>query len=857
MDESGLTERVVTLRGNDLLRLADPGACWRVESGSLGIFAVSTTSEGGPGRRRFFFEVGTGELLIGVGPTPPGAPEIVAVALEPSTLRREPAAGEEQPSSWKTQWAAILGGDEAPGGLARRVAELVAREAEAEAEQARESDRRGREETQGALAELGTVLARGTDSLPVGEELFLVAHVVARASGITLRRPPPGRAGERGDAVERIAAAAHVRARRVLLEAGFERGGGGPLVAFIADERRPVALVPRPSGAYDLFDPRTRTRRPLDRASAVRLEPGAYLFYRPLTQEDTSGLGLLRFALHGRRRELARLVTYATAVTLFSMFTPQALALLVDGAIPSGEWGLVLQLGLGLLAAAVGSAAFRLAQGAALMRIETAADVAAQAAVWDRLLKLQLSFFRRFSTGDLLSRVTAVSQIRASLSGTTFRTLLDGAVAWLNLGLLLYYSPRLAVVGVAVAVLSALLTIASGLGILRVQRRILELRGRSFGFLVQLVNGVAKLRVAAAEERAFAQWVRRYAELLRLELRQGLIQDRVETGNLVLSSAASIVLFAAASTLLAAPGREGTLSVGVFLAFNVAFGTFVAAVASLSNTVTDVLSIAILRERARPIFEAVPEVTLARADPGRLTGEVELEDVVFQYRGDGPMVLSGVRLRAEPGAFVAVVGPSGSGKSTLFRLLLGFESPRSGAVYYDGQDLAGLDVEAVRRQLGVVLQGGRINAGSIFDNVVCGAQLTLHEAWEAAEAAGFAEEIAAMPMGLHTVISEGGTNLSGGQRQRLLLARALVHRPRLLLLDEATSALDNETQAIVSASLARLKVTRLVIAHRLSTIRQAQRIYVLSGGRVVQEGSFPELAACEGLFARMMARQVA
>ena len=214
-------------------------------------------------------------------------------------------------------------------------------------------------------------------------------------------------------------------------------------------------------------------------------------------------------------------------------------------------------------------------------------------------------------------------------------------------------------------------------------------------------------------------------------------------------------------------------------------------------------------------------------------------------------------MRAAPGEFIAVVGPSGSGKSTLFRLMLGFESPQAGTVYYDGQDLGGLDVQSLRRQMGVVLQGGRINSGSLFDNIVCGTQISLNDAWEAARATGFADEIEAMPMGMHTIISEGGTNLSGGQRQRMLLTRALVHKPRLLLLDEATSALDNQTQAVVSESLERLQVTRIVIAHRLSTVRRADRIYVLAGGRISQEGGFDELAAQPGLFARLMARQMA
>jgi len=413
------------------------------------------------------------------------------------------------------------------------------------------------------------------------------------------------------------------------------------------------------------------------------------------------------------------------------------------------------------------------------------------------------------------------------------------------------------IIALAVALLSGALTVGSGLLILRCYRQILELKGRFFGLLVQLINGVSKLRVAAAEERAFGQWARAYAELARLELRQARIQDHVQVANVALATGSAIALFAVAAALVRDAGAGPAITTGVFLAFNVAFGTFISSTVGLSNTITDVMAIAILRERAKPILEELPEVNERKADPGLLQGRLEIDHVVFQYRDDGPIILDGVSVRAEPGEFIALVGPSGSGKSTLLRLILGFETPQSGSIFFDGQELGGLDVYSVRRQLGVVLQQGRINSGSLFENIVCGTQIPLNDAWEAARATGFEDEIAAMPMGMHTIISEGGTNLSGGQRQRLLLTRALVHKPRLLMLDEATSALDNQTQAVVSESLEQLAVTRIVIAHRLSTIRKADRIYVVESGRIAQQGSFDELSQQEGLFARLMARQMA
>jgi len=838
----------LTLRGNELLPLDDPHRGWIVESGSIGLFRVGH-DQGTPGSRHFLFEVGAGDALFGIGRPEPGSPGVVAVAIDSCRLTRLGGeAAEALVSQWKQRWGDALGltDDQAQGTLDvfHRLVLLcldreARREAEEEVERFEEAGSRSREMTREAVGELTSLLTPHDEALPPGSDLFLAAYVVGQANGITLRRPAQWREDvSRSDPVELIAAASHVRSRKVLLHDGWMNSDCGPLLAFTAEERKPLALIPVTPGKYQVFDPLTRRRVPLVEETAAALDPQAHVFYRPLPERATSGVELIRFALRGRSKDLLVLLGAAGAATILGMFTPQATALLVDYAIPDADRSMLFQLGLGLFAAAFGAAAFRFTQGIAMMRVETSADVITQSAVWDRLLGLQLSFFRRFSTGDLLSRVTAITQIRAYLSGTTLRTLFSSVVALLNLGLLLYYSPTLTIIALAVALLSGALTVGSGLMILRCYRQILELRGRFFGLLVQLINGVSKL-------------------LARLELRQARIQDHVQVANVALSTGSAIALFAVAAALVRDAGEGPAITTGVFLAFNVAFGTFISSTVGLSNTITDVMAIAILRERAKPILEELPEVNERKADPGLLQGRLEIDHVVFQYRDDGPIILDGVSVRAEPGEFIALVGPSGSGKSTLLRLILGFETPQSGSIFFDGQELGGLDVYSVRRQLGVVLQQGRINSGSLFENIVCGTQIPLNDAWEAARATGFEDEIAAMPMGMHTIISEGGTNLSGGQRQRLLLTRALVHKPRLLMLDEATSALDNQTQAVVSESLEQLAVTRIVIAHRLSTIRKADRIYVVESGRIAQEGSFDELSQQEGLFARLMARQMA
>ena len=699
--------------------------------------------------------------------------------------------------------------------------------------------------------------------------LLAAARLVGNALDSEVRAPPAGDAERPGrQAVEAIARASHLKFRRVLLSGEWWKSDCGPLLGELEDGARPVALLRDEGRGYFIVDPEAGTRTRVDANTSLSLAPQAVMLYRRLPDDARSPWDLVRFSMRGRGGDLAFIIVLALATTLLGMITPQATAVIMDTAIPDANERLLIEIGLGLLAATVGIALFGLAQSIVTIRVGIGTDAVTQPAVWDRLLNLRMSFFKRFASGDLLSRAMAVSEVNHEFNGQTMRTLLAGFMSLLNLGLLYYYSARLAMVAVALGLVVGIASVIAGLFIRRHYRELMELQGHFFGLVVQLVSAVSKIRVAGAQRRAFALWARRYSEQLSLTLRAQQGEDYTTLLNQAVPVISSMLLFWFGVQMLgggAEAAQQGgqqsaaapALTVGIFLAFNTAMGTFLSGATSLSYTLLDTLDTLAKARRMRPLLEAEAEVDDSKVNPGRLDGEIEISHVDFRYDPEGEKILDDVSLKVSPGEFVAFTGPSGSGKSTVFRLLLGFETPEAGAVYYDGRDLAGLDVMAVRRQLGVVLQSGRINAGSIFDNVASGAPLSLDQVWEAVEDAGFRDDVTEMPMGLHTVISEGGTNLSGGQRQRLLIARALAMHPKVLLLDEATSALDNRTQAIVSASLERRKVTRLVIAHRLSTIRNADRIYVLDRGRVVETGSFDELLAQRGVFASMIARQVA
>ncbi len=707
--------------------------------------------------------------------------------------------------------------------------------------------------TEKALQELASIF-NPTADIPQGNTPLLIAvGAVGKAMGITIR--PPAKS-ETSHTLETIARASGFHTRQVTLTPYWWKKDCGALLGFTKEENLPVALLPVKATQYELLDPRELTRTPINRNTAPKLASYAYTFYRPLPDKEITIFDLLKFAFRGRSADLIKICWVGIGATLLGMLTPQITGILIDYAIPDANRKLLIQMGLGLLSASFGVTIFQLAQSFAILRMQTQVSFDTQAAVWDRLLKLKPAFFRQYSTGDLHNRVSAITQIRDRLNGSILRTIFTSLFSLLNLGLLIFYSFPLALIAIAVALIAIIITTVSGLIIRRKMRPLQQLSGEIFGLTVQLIGGVSKLRVAAAESEAFACWAKKYTQQIKLILSTQLVEDLLTAFNVMLPAVSSIFLFGLTVSLMGSSAGETGLSTGTFLAFNTAFATFISSATRLSNTLIDILEITILWERAQPILKTKTEVDSHKYSPGKLSGQLKFDRVCFRYRQDRPLVLENITLEVNAGEFVALVGPSGSGKSTILRLLLGFETPESGTIFYDGKDLSGLDIAAVRRQLGVVLQNGRIMSGSIWENIAGGAIVTQAQAWSALRMAGLADDIEAMPMGIHTIISEGGSNLSGGQRQRLFIARALVHKPQILLFDEATSALDNRTQAIVTQSLEQLGVTRIVIAHRLSTIRHADKIYMLQAGKILQQGSFEELAAVEGLFADLMARQM-
>ena len=676
------------------------------------------------------------------------------------------------------------------------------------------------------------------------------------------------------DAIEELALGAGMRSRRIILDNGWWKQAATPMIARVADRRRVkrgeeppqspslaagtgwVALLPRAGGGYRMLaaypDENTVVDWPVDAQVAARLSPYAFTFQSRFAPRALGARDILRFAFSNGSRDLVMLLATGFIAMLLGLLTPIATGWLIDHAIPSNSGRTVGALVAALGIAGIALIALDLLRSYAVLRFETRIGVAMQSALVDRVISAPARFFRSFSSGDLALRMASVNTVQRMITGSTIGSFVTSLFLLGNLALMVAYSPALTLAAAGIGVL--VVAISSTLGVMRLRygARIEALDGRLSAMTFEIFAGIPKLRAAAAEPRTFERWYAKYDEFRRSNLDSARLSNYEAVALSLLEPAATILVLALAWQLTAG----SRLTTGEFVAFHAAMLALLGGVHGLVSTALDVVNLKPVWDRARPILDTPPEdaqTGRVRHDPG---GAISLSGVSFAYPGSAP-VLKDIELEVRPGEFVAIVGASGSGKSTLLRLLLGFEAPASGTIRYDGADLATLDLRHLRSRVGTVLQGGKLWAGDILTNIVGASNASADTAMEAARDAGLERDIEAMPMGLYTVVGEGLSTLSGGQRQRVLIARALVHKPRILLLDEATSALDNVSQATVLEALARLDATRVVIAHRLNTVRDADRIVVLDQGRIVQQGTFRQLAEQRGPFSAMLARQVA
>ncbi len=637
--------------------------------------------------------------------------------------------------------------------------------------------------------------------------------------------------------------------RNVILDSGWYRDAAGAMLGTRTDDGSVVALVPSGLNGYRFFDRKSGKTVRLNRQTQSLIEKEAIAFYKPFPLASLNIGSLLKYIVQQiAPADVVLLALVMLAVTGIGMLTPWLNNKLFSDVLSSGSYMALIGAGIFLICAVVSSLLFSSIQTLITSRIGIRLNLSVEAATMMRILSLPADFFKAFSAGELSNRAQYINGLCNQLANMALSTGLTSLFSLVYVTQIFVYAPALVAPALIVTLLTLIVTCIQIFAQMKISRQEMELASKESGMSYQLISGIQKIRLSGAEKRAFARWGKLYAREAELQYDPPMFLKVAPVITTAVSLIGTMVMYAAAV--------KSGVSVAEYYAFNSAYGMVNAAFMALAGIAAGAAQIKPVLEMARPILEAEPEVAEDKLVLTRLSGGIELNNVTFRYTEDMPPVLDDLSLKIRPGQYVAIVGKTGCGKSTLMRIMLGFETPQKGAVYYDGRDLKRIDLKSLRRRIGAVMQNGKLFTGDIFSNITISAPwLTLKDAWEAAETAGLADDIRAMPMGMNTLIAEGQGGISGGQRQRMLIARAVAPKPRILMFDEATSALDNLTQKQVSEALDRMKCTRIVIAHRLSTIRQCDRIIVLDKGHIVEDGSYEELIEKGGAFAGLVARQ--
>ena len=649
--------------------------------------------------------------------------------------------------------------------------------------------------------------------------------------------------------------------RLVSLEKEWYTTDCGVMLGYYGPQHEVAALLPVTAQKYQLVTQKKPEGIPVTAEVAGQIDKDAFVCYGGFPARKLKIRDLLKFMFNQCWRADYKTILMASLLGgLIPIFSPIVTETIFSDILPIQDRQGLATVTQVMMVVGFSTAGVSLVRSIAVLRISAHLDMTTEAALWNRLLSLPTKFFRDFQTGELLQRMNSLNAIKGLVTGEFVGGIFNFLFSFWSLFLMCYYSLKLTLTAIAVWLVYALVIAVIYRRVFFLQRNMIQATNKVAGQVQEIFNGLPKFRVQGAEARAYYLWSKVFGEEWKWNLKLrwqgnyngiiGSIQPFILTMLLFYT-----VVYGMRETVNGVSVQ--TMGYAQFMGFNAAYASFNGTMIAMVSLATEIFSLKPHIDNLKPILEAEPEVNADKVDAEVLSGSIEVSHVSFAYKSDGPEVLRDISFRIRAGETVAIVGRSGCGKSTLIRLLLGFERPKTGAVYYDGQDMAELNVSSVRSQMGVVLQNGQLMSGDIFTNIVGTSSLTMDDAWLAAERAGIADDIREMPMGMYTMISEGSGNISGGQRQRLLIARALANNPAIVLLDEATSALDNRTQAIVTESLAKMHSTRVIVAHRLTTIRDADRILVMDGGNIVESGTYEELAARDGLFAKLIERQVA
>ena len=754
--------------------------------------------------------------------------------------------------------------------LAQKSQELFKADKEFERTSSVEYQRLSDRAYQNTLSTISAVVTRKKDVENVfnSDEVAVqkVFRMVAKKTRIEVKENekhyPNTKAG-----IQAIAKDNTVRLREVLLRDKWYHDDCGHLIAFyridgnielsdsndIDENYRPVALIKK-KDSYMMYDPADNSVTKITAENSSRINPMAFMLYRTITKDKITIKDLCFFTFADIKVDFVRFVIIGLLCTLIGMLTPMMTKNFIDYVIPNAARTMAVQICFLVFVCNMASLLGSIAKSLANMRLQTKSQNVLQTAIIDRLLRLPVNFFKNYTSGDLSDRAMTISQIQQTISGIILSAVMNLLFSIVYLVQEFNYCAYFAKLGLLFLLVPVLVPFIACFATYHWEKALIESGGKITGMLFQFLSGIEKIRNSNSERRVFSEWSREYTRQRTFGYNIEAVNNVMQTINAVYPTLVSILFYFFFSVAMKEK-KIASLSTGTFMAFLSAYGSFQGAVLAFTGSILSIRNLIPMSKRVKSILDETPEIQDNKPSIGKLEGSIEINHLNFRYEEKGPLILDDVNMKIEAGEYIGIVGTSGAGKSTLLRMILGFEKPESGAIYFDRQDMNDFDVGSIRRQMGVVLQNDTVLQGTMLQNIVGSSGLKEADAWAAAKAVALDKDIREMPMGMFTMIPAGGLSISGGQLQRLIIARAIIRKPNILLFDEATSALDNVTQAVVRQSLDELKVTRIVIAHRLSTIIHADRIYVMKNGKVIETGNYEELIKMNGYFAELAKRQ--
>lgn len=846
------TNDLITLSGADVFCPQEPRDVYRIEQGELFIYIVPWKN-GKPGRRVLLCEATAGKMI----------PAFVYKDLDYAQWRFAfvPKSEEAILSVKKNSVTSVLHRNflqrvglstYAQEGFEGSLAEFYKREVLKDDAYISKGQQA---EPQAKAAAFDAIRGAFTEEIQMdlsGNAAHQALQYVCTKLGIAIINADEvvARCGKNPDITD-IARASHFICRQVVLEPDWFRNDCGGLIATL--DKEIVACVPYKNGKYQIYHSLDGSVQLLTEDIAKQISPRAYSIGRTLPLKALTKKDVFRFCKKSiTAHDLIPAVTLALICALIGVLLPTLNQMIYDDYIPLGNVGNLAEMCIVMLTFMIGNVFFSIVKNLLNFRIISRVDNDLQNAVYHRIFHLPESFFRDYDSADLGRRVMNVGPTASKIANTLVISGISALFSLVYFIRMCTYSGKLSWIGIGMYLIYVILVVWITSLTHRREAAIAEADGEASSKLYQYLNGVDKIRMAGVEDRALLSYMQPYSRQQNEEIKVNRLVSAKEALACVISSIFSMVLY------LIIVKSKLNLSIGTFVAFNTAFGSFTGALDSFIEEMLNLYQEKDVVSRFWPIFDATPEDDGTKEIHGELSGGITLEHVNFAYEQGGKNVLNNLTISIKPGEYVGIVGSSGCGKSTLLKLLLGFESPQSGVVMVDGKDLRSMDKGAYRKQLGVVLQNGKLISGSIYENITITApHVEMARVREVVEQVGLKRDIDQMPMGLNTMLSETSNTISGGQQQRILIARAIVGNPKILIFDEATSALDNITQAAVSSNLDKMNVTRIVVAHRLSTIKNCDRILVLKDGSVAEEGNYESLMARKGLFYALASRQIA